>query len=313
MKTPWRRHCARAGLRARPLTSSSTNRFRQTHLYAILPSKIAAGYSITLRAAGTSTRLSADPDVGMAGRCVQGIDRYAGGQRLRQDAVRGKQGGVSEVEKVVAARTGRKAVSMRRAAQTQRWFSAASNLLQFTIQLGLDLFSVQRNLCCGNLFRASLDEAKFAYAQPAFGPHRRAIDAARHGAMRVEVTGQGLGIEGGAGFVIREVLKNLFCLGSFIQDSGFRVAGEGVHGSLQRFRRALQDPLCALRIVIRQLVETLLQTQCVQPVNGKGSNATLRAACAARNVFSAALIGPLQPVIENMQQFTVASAKAPPR
>ena len=41
---------------------------------------------------GTATRLSEDPDVGMAGRCVQGMIDMLEGGRLQQDALPGEPG-----------------------------------------------------------------------------------------------------------------------------------------------------------------------------------------------------------------------------
>jgi hypothetical protein len=76
------RRSARAGSRARRSTCSKRSRCRTTARCAIPSSCRRCGSSRT-RLGGAATRLSPDPDVGMAGRCVQGAldvleGRYGG-------------------------------------------------------------------------------------------------------------------------------------------------------------------------------------------------------------------------------------------
>jgi hypothetical protein len=119
--------------------------------------------------------------------------------------------------------------------------------------------------------------------------------------MRVEIAGQGYGIECGAGLVIGKLLKDVLCIGRVIEDSSLHVAGKIIDSSFQRFDGALQYALCALRIAIGKFVESALQTQGVQTVDGEDPDATLGAAGTARDVRATTLIGALQPIVQNMQ------------
>jgi len=76
----------------------------------------------------------------------------------------------------------------------------------------------------GDLFGCCAVETEVADAEAVFCPQRRAEDAAGHGAGGVEVAESGGGIEGGAGFVVGEVLEVSGAI--FVEKAGARVAGK---------------------------------------------------------------------------------------
>ncbi len=79
-------------MRARPSTSSSASRFRRTRLCAIRLIEDRCRLFHHFASGGVATRLSADPNVGMAGRCVQGlIDMLEGSDYAKMPYVVNKE------------------------------------------------------------------------------------------------------------------------------------------------------------------------------------------------------------------------------
>ena len=128
--------------------------------------------------------------------------------------------------------------------------------------------------------------------------------------MRVQIAGQGLGIESRAGLVVGELLENLLGLGRLIQYSSLQIAGEEIDRPLQRtppraaapaghvpgsMSASSFSPRCSRRASSRLMAKAPMQ-HWAQP--GR------QAMCSPPRSFALC-----KPVVQDMQQLTVATAK----
>ncbi len=185
----------------------------------------------------------------------------------------------------------------------------AGGLFGFGDERVFEVLGVALHFACGDLFLGRADEAEFADANSLFRADRRAEDAARHGAMSVQVAGAGGGVERRAGFVVTVVFEG--GKGWFVvaENAGRMVAREVWGEAGKRVGNALAEAGGAFGIGAFQFGESGAEAGGVELSDLEDTDAALGAADAAGEPVPAFLDGAGEFGVDDLDESLVAGWK----
>jgi hypothetical protein len=149
-------------------------------------------------------------------------------------------------------------------------------------------------------------KAEFAGSKAIFGTDRRSENAACHRARIIEVTETGLRIESRAGFILREGFEALASFIGIVQKASLRISREIGGQASDAFASAFSNFRGALRSVRLKTIESLLQPDRIKLIDGKHTDAALRASGPANQPIAAFLDGFGQTRIDNLDQLSIS-------
>jgi hypothetical protein len=158
-------------------------------------------------------------------------------------------------------------------------------------QGGFQILRIGIHFTRGNFFVTGALKTKLANAQATFRAHRRAKNAASHRSRFIEITKPGLGIECRTRLIIRELGEPLFRLLAFIQQATDWITGKVLRQPGNRVPSALARPSGALRRTHFQIRKSLPEPRSIELIDGKHSDAALRAPGTAGDPLAASARG----------------------
>jgi len=148
-------------------------------------------------------------------------------------------------------------------------------------------------------------KAKFAHTQALLGANWRAEDAAGHRARLVKLAAAGLRIEHRTGLVVGEFFKALAECFFLIENSCDGIAGKVGGKADTRVASTLTDCGSTMWSARLQLLQASLQAKSIELVDGKRSNAALRATGTADQPSAAAPGGISERGVNDLDQFLI--------
>ena len=158
----------------------------------------------------------------------------------------------------------------------------------------------------GDLFFCRADEAEFADTNSLLRAHGRAEDAARHGAVRVEVAGAGVWVQRGARLVVAVIFEGHERRVVVAENAGNRVPRKIGSEARECFGDTLVDTGGAPRIGAFEFGESGAEAGGVKLGDLEDADATLRAADTAGEMGAALLDRTSQFGVDDLDKTLVA-------
>ena len=177
--------------------------------------------------------------------------------------------------------------SERQTESHDRLSTRSDSFFEFLKQGGFQILRIGIHFARGNLLVGGALKTQLTNAQALLRAHRWSEDPTSHRASFIELTESSRRIERGARLMVRKLGKALFRLLAFIQQAAGRISGKILRKPGNRFPRALAHPVRTFRCMLLQIRKSLLETDGVELIYGKHSDAALRTPGTTRQPLAA--------------------------